>query len=86
MAEWLNDWMAEWLNDWMTEWLNEWLSDSMNEWMNERTNERMNEWMSEWVIHKLRNGDQLVGRLICRDFWASQKVLFELFWAKSDSC
>jgi hypothetical protein len=27
--------------------------------------------------HKLRNGDQLVGRLICRDFWASQKVLFE---------
>ena len=29
--------------------------------------------------HKLRNGDQLVGRLICRDFWASQKVLFELF-------
>ena len=43
-----------------------------------------------WILgsdsHKLRNGDQLVGRLICRDFWASQKVLFELFWAKSDSC
>ena len=31
------------------------------------------------IFHKLRNGDQLVGRLICRDFWASQKVLFELF-------
>ena len=29
------------------------------------------------VFHKLRNGDQLVGRLICREFWASQKVLFE---------
>ena len=32
-----------------------------------------------YIYHKLRNGDQLVGRLICRDFWASQKVLFELF-------
>ena len=39
--------------------------------------EQMTRAKEDYEHHKLRNGDQLVGRLICREFWASQKVLFE---------